>query len=674
MQLLPYVLIVFHRKNLERAFNYCQQHPEKHRWTVLCAFEAVDEIIAPPGISCINLLAHHSYQRRHVSPRVTDVIHAFFRDTHLNGVSLNHAVMIEGVPVLRAKDNEVLQYTLLRMVFLMDYLLQELDRHPEAKIHLLIDSDSKISIPEWPNIDRWLDIDAFYGPIFSRIGRSHGREIQFLSLISSRAHWMHRLREFSLISWRFFMLVKRGISWREKRLPPPAEQRSLAIWVRSKSQVREVESLVSRWLAQGKVMPFFIQDDSFKKTDCRDYLRAQTALPFVCTHHFLSFKILFQAAIHYFAFRFLGVRRLVYAPSATERNDAIDQVILSPEFRKALAVSLSEAILASSVTIYEIKKCHQQHPFQSMLVMSNYDLWGHIAGYLGQSQGFHTISLQNFLTDPYFLPTPYSLYDAHVVFDHQEQARVIQGGAPPDRVHALGSVLYSAIRNPQAQKLKSIEIRKQLSVAPDKRVILLGTQSASANSVAENERGLSLLFDVVNQHPMTLGFVKIHPYEKLTDYKDWIEKARREKIPVLFFDKVNIDDLLVASDIYISRFSTTMILSTMLRKPTLSFVNESERGLAQEAVDFIQHKVIPMMSDHSEASAFLDELLDEEKYAQQVERQESALKNSFSTYDEQGIDRIQAFVEKFIFQKPATPTTSQPKSLVVSSSQLEHHK
>lgn len=642
------LIIVFQRQNLDRAIRHCQA--THGNWSIVCAFELPDDL--PPiggGVSCTSLFTSHPYQPRRVTSRVRDLIHAFFLYTELDGVSLGDACQLNGVPLLRAKDNEIMEYTLHRLVFVVDALLKFVGPPGSYRIHLLLDRDDQFTVPEWLNFDRLLDLDAVYGPVFSQAAQAIGHEIVLLGHVRIRSRrWLHRIRESVLILHRFITVAKRAILWRDEHLP--RERKSsplLAIWVRSKGQVREIESLVRRWIEEGGMTPFFLQDDSFKKQDCINYLRSGVDLPYVCAHHYLGLRVLSKALHAYLRFRFRSVRRLRFKPIGQASADPLQSIILSPGFRRELAASLADSVFSSTITVLEMSACHLRMKFETMVVMSNYDLWGHIAGYLGRNLGFSTISIQNFMTDPWAYPTPYTLFDAHVVYDAFEQERVIAVGAPAERIFPLGGVLYSSVRNKELQKNLRDGLRRQLGIKPSKRVILLGTQSAAANALRDNEHCLRVLFDVVAGQPEAIGLVKIHPYEKLTDYQQWISKASTLGLDIRFFDNRNIDELLSVADIYVSRFSTTMMLSVMLRKPTLSFVNPNEELRAIDSVDFISKGLIEIVSEHEKAKAWLETLFDDTVYQQVVQRQEELLMAKFSTYDDQGIDRIKTLVEAF---------------------------
>lgn len=654
MVLSQNLILVFQKENLHHAIRHCQANVRQ--WTIICAFEVTAGTLkSHDKIVFIDLFSYFPYQPYAITSRVRDIINCFLRDTEIDGKSFDNALSLEGVPPLRAKDNEIMEYTLHRMVFVMEALFEILDRNRGVVVHLLIDRDDLFSVPEWPNVDRLLNLDALYGPVFSQAARALGHSVKLMSVINMRILLMiHRLRELVLIARRFTTILVRAFVWRDNTVPCDAIGPRLAIWVRSKGQIREMEPLVRRWLVEKNLSPFFIQDDSFKKQDCLDYLRSTGDLPFVCVHHFFDFKILGRAIYRYFRFRCIDIHRLKYNSSQPTAKDAVTGVLLSPGFRKELAKSLSETVFSSTIATLELSAIHKHYVFDAMLVMSNYDLWGHIVGYLGQSRGFKTISIQNFLTDPYAFPTPFSLYNAHVVFDVMERDRVIAAGAPADRIHALGGILYSFLRNEKIQTEKRSQIRQSLSIDPEKKIVLLGTQSAAANSVRDNVQGLSLLFDVVSRRRDVAGLVKIHPYEKLTDYQDWINKAAEHGVAIRFFDNQNIDDLIAASDIYISRTSTTMILSVISRKPTISLVNAFEKPRAVDAVEFIRKGLIPIFTDYREAEIWLEGLFDDTGYTKQLQRQEALLSTEFLTYDECGVERIDSLIRKFLVDKKSS--------------------
>lgn len=649
------IIVVFQHQNLRKAESHCRAQSGK--WTVICAFDAaITESERVPGIDYIELFSQYPYQPKLVTLRVRQLINAIFANTYLQECSLDEALKVEGAPLLRAKDNEVMEYVLHRLVFVVDAVLRIIELAGSRKVWLLVDRSDQITVPEWPSFERWLNLDAVYGPVFAQAAVASGLEVEFAAQVSlSRSVWLHALRECALMVKRASSVLKRGLRWRTRRSGSAGGRPKIAVWVRAKGQVREVEPLVRHWSANGPVQPLFVQDDSFKKQDCFDYLTANSGLPFVSLYSYLTPAIFFRALGLYIWFRFVGVRKLEFRPATSVSGMAIDTVILSPSFRRELVKSLAESIFAGSIVVREMSACHAETSFSVMLVMSIFDLWGNLSAYVARARGFKTIGIQNFLNDPWAYPTACTLYDAHVCFDELEKTRLMQAGASPGKIFVLGSITHSTLRNVASQSLLRKATRSRLALDDRDLVILVGTQSASADASSQNGHLLELLFDVVSQDRRAVGLVKIHPYERLSDYARWIERAASESLPVRFLEDWNIEDAMSATDAYISRFSTTMLLGVMLRKPTLSFIHPFELERVRDSVDFVRTGIITSVTEYAQARQWVTGLYDEDAYAQYVSRQEQLLAQQFSTYDEHGEGRIRKLVEDIFFAKPSTP-------------------
>ena len=649
MHLTPQTMVVFQRRNLRKAEDYCRVHAGA--WTMICAFDtAVAESERVAGIDYVELFAHTPYQPRLVTGRVRQLIDSLFANTLLDGRSLDTALTVEGAPLLRAKDNEVMEYVLHRLIFVMDALLDLLASAGQRRVWILTDRSDRFTLPEWPSFERLLDLDAVYGPVFAQAASASGIDVVLAGAVRQlRSQWLHTLREGALMAKRLSTVLQRGWRWRKLRAGLDSGQLRIAVWVRAKGQVREVEPMVRHWLEEGRVLPFFMQDDSFKKQDCFDYLTKKNDLPSVSLYAWLTPAILLKSLWLYLGFRFMGVRRLEFQPATAAGSKAVDPVILAPAFRRELVKSLAESVFASSVVVREMAACHAECPFGVMLVMSNYDLWGNLSAYVGKARGFRTVSIQNFNSDPWAYPTPCTLYDAHVCFDDLETAKLVQVGAAPERMLALGSVTHSTLRNAAAQRPRRQAARARLRLDDDALAILVGTQSASADASSQNSHLLEILFEAVVADRGASGLVKLHPYERMADYTKWIERAAAEKLPIHFLENWNIEDAVNAADAYISRFSTTMLLGIMLRKPTLSYVHPFEAVRARDSVDFIRTGIITSITDHDQARQWVTGLHSETVYAGYVARQEQLLAEHFSTYDEFGEQRIRKLVESMLF-------------------------
>ena len=652
MHLKPQGIVVFQRQNLSKAESFCLAQPGA--WKIICAFDtAVSEAERAPGIDYFELFAHYPYQPKLVTRQVRHLINSIYANTLLDGYNINESLVVEGAPLLRAKDNEVMEYVLHRLVFVVDSLLKELKSAGQEKIWVLCDRANRFTLPEWPSFERMLNLDAVYGPVFAQAAMAEGIEVGFAAAIcQSRSIWLHRLREGALMTRRFTSVIARGISWRKLRSTLDVSRPVIAVWVRAKGQVREVEPMIQKWLDEGRMLPFFIQDDSFKKQDCFDYLTARGDLPSVSLYAFLTPAIFLRSLGLYLWFRAIGIRKLQFLPVASPEGRSIDAVILSPAFRRELIKSLAESVFVSSIVVREISACHACLPFGGMLVMSNFDLWGNLSAYVGKARDFKTISIQNFNSDPWEYPTPCTIYDVHVCFDDLEKEKLVQVGAAPNKILALGSVTHSILRDTSTQLPRRAAARSRLSLDERAIVILVGTQSASADASADNSHLLELLFWVVAEDSRAVGLVKLHPYERMAYYSKWLKRAVDEKLPIHFLENWNIEDAVNAADAYISRYSTTMLIGIMLRKPTLSYVRPFEAVRASDSVDFIRTGVIPLVADYTQARQWVTGLYDQTVYAGHVARQEKLLAVHFSTYDEFGEERIRKLVEGMLFPDP----------------------
>lgn len=265
MYLRPQTIVVFHLKNLDAAENFCRTHSGE--WTIVCTFDtSVSCNERDPSIKYVDLFALYPYQPKLITKRVRLLINSIYSSTFLQGLNLDEALTVEGAPLLRAKDNDVMEYVLHRLVFVVDMLLQLLETTGQRKIWVLTDCGDRITLPEWPSFDRLLNLDAIYGPIFAQSAIAKGIQVNYASVISQmRSSWIHALREFALMTRRLTSVIVRGLRWRKMCSALNNNYPKIAIWVRSRGQIQEVEPMVKNWLDEGGILPFFIGDDSFKK-------------------------------------------------------------------------------------------------------------------------------------------------------------------------------------------------------------------------------------------------------------------------------------------------------------------------------------------------------------------------------------------------------------------------
>ena len=644
----PDFLIIFDKRNIQRAVSFCSSRGGD--WSIICAFDVEPhELVLNNNIIFIKLFSIYKYQPSLVTYRVRNIIQKIYKYSTLFGVPVGEALLVEGVPLLKLKDNDLMEYTLHRLVFTLDKALEYLQINKIDIIWTLARKSERVLIPEWPNFDRLLNFDAFYAPLFANSVKNSSILVKYAGILTYfRACSLNATRECILMLFRIMKIVSRAIMWRHVNLPPDNGGKWLPIWVRSAAQVSETEEIVRDWNLRNDIIAFYLYDDSFKKSDCRKYLKEQKSLPSVAIYAYITPIILLKSIYLYIKFRFFDAGKIKHQDCSNHTHDPIEAVLLNDSSRTSLLLSLSESLFASSIVVRVMHSLHRDIQFPGMLVLNSYDLWGSHAGFVGRACHFKTVSLQNFNSDPWAYPTPCDKYNLHICFDEFERTRLVNIGADPDRIIALGSLSFSRLRR-MANTKNTMSARNKLDIKDETILIVVGTQSSTEDASNQNSHLIDLVMKITELFSDVQCIVKLHPYERMTDYKRFIEKINNTNSPVRFVNNNSIIDVISACDIYISRFSTTLLTSIMLKKPTLSFLREQEFRQSCESVGFLSTGIIKSTDSFETAKKWVIDLIEQRSYTIIIANQELKLKRIYGTFDEHAFKRIQRAVEKIIF-------------------------
>ncbi|KJS66624.1 MAG: hypothetical protein JL50_11320 [Peptococcaceae bacterium BICA1-7] len=635
------VFVVFNKKNLSKAMKWCRN--QKEEWLIIEAFEKRKNIEESP-IKCLNIFDLKPYRPDTFSPLINKLIISLFEDSFLDGSSLNNRIIEEGVPLLRTKDNDLYVATYNRYYYLLKSLDELLNCWDVKRVVLAVGSFKDTVVCEWPNYHFLIDDDIILGPWLAAIRKKRQLRTETAGLVNGFIGLNKlRLREALLAIYRLLKIIERGLKWKDRRINLGKGPR-IALWVRSQGHVQSQERLIRQWNSNVSGNIFYIQDDSYKKNDCISYLRSQKDLPYISCHSYIRVRWIIESFVKMLWFRLIVYKKISFKHSQDWAGDFVAEVFDSNAFRREIIKSLSEAIFTGGIISRELAECYRKLEFKIMLVLGNIDQWGNVAAYIGRKFNFKTISVQNMMLDLYQYPSPV-IHDEMIVYD-QEQKRIMTAcGKAQNTITTLGSPLFDSYWDNEQLDVKRKKTLSKIGAVENSNVLLCATQSWSDNAMEENSEICETVIEFCRRNLNSIGIIKLHPYEKLSDYNPLIKLIAKEGLPIHFFDREPIDNLIAACDFFLSRYSATFFNAVLQGVPSVSILKSYELESSLNGNQFLKAGLVEIVDNKWAAIGIFENLLEDEAYKSRQFFLRERIRTDFPTYDGRATERYIQFIK-----------------------------
>lgn len=261
-----------------------------------------------------------------------------------------------------------------------------------------------------------------------------------------------------------------------------------------------------------------------------------------------------------------------------------------------------------------------------ILITCEYCLLGRAAVIAGKLKGVPTLALQHGNIHPYhigyfhpteeisdeitpqYCPIPdktavYSPYDKELLFN--------VGHYPSDSVVVTGSSRYDILNH--ADKIyDKTNIFKSLGLDTNKKMVLWTTQTHGL-PLGENMQNISAVYNTINSLGDVQLVIKLHPGE---DQRALLYKKNKLFMPVIAGKKADTYALLYASDLMITRHSTTATEAVALNKPVVILNLSGE----PDPVEYVKESVALGVYDEKDLKATIEKLLQDDSELAQNRR------------------------------------------------------
>lgn len=161
-------------------------------------------------------------------------------------------------------------------------------------------------------------------------------------------------------------------------------------------------------------------------------------------------------------------------------------------------------------------------------------------------------------------------------------------------------------------KVSKKSIREKLNIPESKKIVLLATNPQDSKL---REQLIKVFCTAINQDENLVGFVRLHPSEKIEFYQEYITK-----FPEIIFDKnekITYEESFAIPDI-ICIYNSAYGLDAILKGLPVIIINIDDTQLGQ-AADFIEFGEFPFATTVSELSNLFENYLNNSEYGNEVD-------------------------------------------------------
>jgi glycosyltransferase involved in cell wall biosynthesis len=232
-----------------------------------------------------------------------------------------------------------------------------------------------------------------------------------------------------------------------------------------------------------------------------------------------------------------------------------------------------------------------------------------------------------------------------------------QQGVSPDRIIVTGSpehdLLYDRKKDAKASEVK-MRIRSDFGLDRGPLVVFSTQPLVHFGILSEKERKyqMSVLAESVLKRKDTSFIVTLHPREEIQEYH-FLRKYGKRLSVCKGYDLIRLID---ACDIYVSQFSSTILMAMAWGKPVMTF-NFANIGSASYFAGLGGSLHVTKPEDLADA---VYQLLTDRPLKQRLLNEQREIVHRYMKFDGKAIDRIIAIIESSHVLKPLQERVGQP--------------
>lgn len=487
-------------------------------------------------------------------------------------------------------------------------LMKELD--PDT-VYLFGPKGRSLTLPQRPDISRFFRTDLFLNPVAEAICQDWGiKFVHQFSTMSSLGPFTNFFRDKILGCYKFVVTFRRLLASLCQNKPSESTY-DCAILIRSESEYSSARPILQYFRQHeeetGKVL--LIQDDIIRHPSARKIL-AKSGEQFLPIHTQISIwkmvriwidsgRVLRKAKEH---FREDPYRNEFDQSSNLDEIDWALHFLSRPEIFAACVDSSLKTSPEILIFREEMSQLVTAFQIKSLLTCDMIDKWTGAIGSLGRELPLRTFTLQNASVFQMFLPKPNST-DYFFVASETAKRALNHGHSENNDIVVTGLPMYE-----EWKKLSDSRPKKIWSTHVPRKLII-GTQPFAGGP----DLNFSLIRDTCECLPPehnAIVQVKIHPRERKSDYKKFIQSLQKDNFPVVLLDQVTLEDVFLDGDIYVSRTSTTLLTSLFFRLIALAYVP----GVSEyewKPLDYLNEEAPHVVQSKKELSDQLAAILDD---------------------------------------------------------------
>lgn len=208
-------------------------------------------------------------------------------------------------------------------------------------------------------------------------------------------------------------------------------------------------------------------------------------------------------------------------------------------------------------------------------------------------------------------------------------------GVPIEKIKIVGSPLYDSLKETQGMKRDKLKFKKSIGVQNNEKIILF---NSSMGKPEDLDKKIEFFARIIKKHPDLKLVIKQHPAEySLSKYDNLYKKlAKKHNIPIVV-SRDKISNILNASDVFVSIFSTTIIEALALGIPIIILDTRKENNYES----FPESKrVLEHVTELHYLDKVLMKILESKDTKPIIKNRENVLKNNAFKIDGKSTERI----------------------------------
>lgn len=321
-------------------------------------------------------------------------------------------------------------------------------------------------------------------------------------------------------------------------------------------------------------------------------------------------------------------------PEGSSEEKLCAEILGKSYIAKEIFLAVSAGWAESIIFLKELKKFISENNPKALISMGMIDQWVALTSLLSNKYSIPTVSLQTASMSSYTLPSPVYA-NKFLVYGENMRNEMINSGADPRKIVASGAPKYDSHRlcSPEEKRRKEKQIRQELTIPEKSRILLVTTQTTDFASKPMNDELIEQALEFSQKHSDIYVIIKLHPRDPFDKYKSWQEYIKEKRLKALVIQKINVIDLMITSDVLLSRYSNTILDALILNVIPVALL-DFHASIWMHELDYLRTDAVSKVKSGKELQTIFEKAFYDDQFRIKFKKdQEFFLKNSIGMLD-----------------------------------------